>query len=383
MDLMRKGVISIACCLLLIGGIVIAEARAAEKAPIKIGSTQVLTGPIAPTEAILLQGMKHAIAVINAKGGINGRLLELLPVDNKADPVKTVSDLKKFVLRDKVVAIVSGPMSTPNLAEKKWAEENQFPVFSSNCESHAARGSEWYTDFGLLDGTYIEATCKHFRKQGLKRLALIQNSLAWGVSTRKLILEYAPKYGIEVVADEVGAPGTKDLTIQASKMKAANPDVMYAQCYQAEIQNLMIALKAMNWNIPVMMNYSWVYMIGTKVDPVLMEGAQCSHWENMEKPELREVWNKFEKWSGERMTHSFVALGWDMIHVLAAALDACKDDLSPKRLRDEYFKMRYPLVTGRVGKTTCLDLDSKQNIQFDLDDTFFYHFKKGKFVLVK
>jgi ABC-type branched-subunit amino acid transport system substrate-binding protein len=382
MDAMRKVVICFACCLFIVGGIVTADASAAKKGPIKIGATQGYTGPIAQTELIMLKGIRHAVAAINATGGVNGRLLELMPVDSKSDPVKTVSDLKRMVHRNKVTAILCGPMSTANIPAKKWAEDNQFPVFSSNSESHTLRGSEWYTDFGLLDSTYVEAICKHLSEKGLNRLAFIHNTLAWGMSTQKLVNEFAPKYGIKIVIDEVGDPGSKDLTIQANKMKAANPDVIYAQCYQGAIQALMIARKAMNWKIPVFMHYSWIHMIGNS-NPVLMEGAQCAHWENMEKPEIHEVWDKYEKWSGERNEHCYIALGWDMVHVLAAALKACGNDLSPKRVRDEYFKLRYPLVTGKAGKTTSLDLATKQNIQFDMDDTLFYRFTNGKFVLMR
>src|SRR5919109_5629046 len=79
------------------------------QAPVKIGVIQPLSGPVAASGNYVRMGAEIARDWINARGGINGRKIELLIEDNKSDPKEAASAAEKLIVRDKVPAIMGGP----------------------------------------------------------------------------------------------------------------------------------------------------------------------------------------------------------------------------------------------------------------------------------
>ncbi len=99
-------------------------ARAADKAPIKIGVTLPLSGPLAVNAQNYLRAMKLAVKKINAEGGIlKGTNVELVVYDDKGVPEEAVSTIKKLIQRDKVNVCVTGAISPPALAQKEVTRE--------------------------------------------------------------------------------------------------------------------------------------------------------------------------------------------------------------------------------------------------------------------
>jgi len=92
---------------------------------IVIGQSAPLTGPVAGAFKGVLAGEQLAIEQINRKGGVNGRRVDLVLLDDGYDTKRTVENVKTLIERDNVVAL-TGLGSTagvgavlPLLAEKK------------------------------------------------------------------------------------------------------------------------------------------------------------------------------------------------------------------------------------------------------------------------
>src|SRR4030067_2968107 len=96
-------VLMVALCVGL-SWIAIHEVRAAAKEPYVIGVPLDLTGPTSfigkPVEAVI----KMRVDEFNKAGGINGRPLKLVILDNESAPAKTVLNTKKLIDVDKAVA---------------------------------------------------------------------------------------------------------------------------------------------------------------------------------------------------------------------------------------------------------------------------------------
>jgi branched-chain amino acid transport system substrate-binding protein len=76
------------------------------QAPIKIGVIQPLSGPVAASGSYVRMGAEIARDWINARGGVNGRKVDLVIEDNKSDPKEAASAAEKLIVRDKVPAII-------------------------------------------------------------------------------------------------------------------------------------------------------------------------------------------------------------------------------------------------------------------------------------
>ncbi len=100
-----------------------AWARASDE--ILIGQSAHLSGPLAPSFTAVVKGQSLAIADINARGGVGGRPVRLITLDDAYDPKRTVANVTQLIERDKVTALY-GLASTasvgavlPMLAAKK------------------------------------------------------------------------------------------------------------------------------------------------------------------------------------------------------------------------------------------------------------------------
>lgn len=95
-------------------------------AEIKIGQTVPYSGPIS-----VLSGFGRVEAAylrkINASGGINGRKVTLISLDDGYSPPRTVEQTRKLVESDGVLAIVGSVGSPTNLATAKYLNSRNVP----------------------------------------------------------------------------------------------------------------------------------------------------------------------------------------------------------------------------------------------------------------
>ena len=108
----RWAVLATLVAAVLLAASVLVEAQA----PVKIGVIQPLSGPVAASGNYVRMGAEIARDWINAKGGVNGRKLELVIEDNKSDPKEAASAAEKLIVRDKVPAIMGAWGSSMTLA---------------------------------------------------------------------------------------------------------------------------------------------------------------------------------------------------------------------------------------------------------------------------
>ena len=118
----------------LLGLLLIAISAHAEKrygpgvtdTEIKIGQTMPYSGPASSYGTI---GREQAayFAKINAEGGINGRNVKLISLDDAYNPAKTVEQTRRLVEHDNVLLIFN-PMGSPtNAAIQKYLNQRGVP----------------------------------------------------------------------------------------------------------------------------------------------------------------------------------------------------------------------------------------------------------------
>jgi len=79
---------------------------------ILLGQSVALTGPAAQLGIQMRNGIKTYLDYVNAKGGVNGRKIELTTLDDGYEPARTVPNTKKLIEQDKVFALI-GYVGTP------------------------------------------------------------------------------------------------------------------------------------------------------------------------------------------------------------------------------------------------------------------------------
>ncbi len=109
-----------------------APAARAENAPgvtdteIKIGQTMPYSGP-ASAYGVIGRTETAYFKMINDQGGINGRKINLISLDDGYSPPKTVEQVRRLVEEEKVAFLFQTLGTPPNLAIRKYCNDNKVP----------------------------------------------------------------------------------------------------------------------------------------------------------------------------------------------------------------------------------------------------------------
>jgi branched-chain amino acid transport system substrate-binding protein len=96
---------------------------------IKLGTYQPISGPLAPY-AVLGRAMEAYFKMVNDRGGIHGRKIDLLIRDDGYNPANTRVVVKELVERDKVFAFVGGLGTPTGLAVMGYLNDRKIPHIS-------------------------------------------------------------------------------------------------------------------------------------------------------------------------------------------------------------------------------------------------------------
>ncbi|MDF2593640.1 MAG: transporter substrate-binding protein [Clostridia bacterium] len=99
---------------------------------IKVGLNYELSGGVATYGQGLTSGVELAVEEINKNGGVLGKQLELVKVDNKSDNAEAANVSSRLATRDKVVAILGAATSGNTKAASPAANENKVPLISAS-----------------------------------------------------------------------------------------------------------------------------------------------------------------------------------------------------------------------------------------------------------
>ena len=200
----------------------------AEK-PFKIGSEQPLSGVAADGGKTAVVGLQMAVDRINKKGGVNGRPVELVLVDDASSPAVARQKTEKMVQQDQIDAHVGGFLSNICLAcMPVWNQAKVVNMISvcldttlttSACNRYSFRVHDYAPAQAVAFGPMLT-------KMG-KKWHIVYADYSWGQSTRDAYAAEIKKNGGEVVGT-TGIPlGTADMTPFLSKI-TGNFDGVFA-----------------------------------------------------------------------------------------------------------------------------------------------------------
>ncbi len=332
------------------------KVTAAEANPINIGVSQDFSGVTAQEGIQEHPAAEIALKEINAAGGINGRPLKFFVLDNAGDPAKTVGTLKVLKELNKCVAVYYGINSVGGIAAKAWAEQNNIPVITAAPISDKMIQREGKSWFFRTQGTNSE-NGKGFllqaKKMGFKKIATHVTTQAFGSDMEEVIKRNCPEYGLEFVGSVRCEPDSKDLTIQATRLRDMKPDVVINQNYPADQVVWARALKTIGWK-PNSMGGALIIKICLGLAPAeLFEDWVVEMVFNPNKPTARAGWDKYEAATKKRIESDLTIRGYDTVNVLAQAIRLGGNPDSSEAIRDGFYKIKdFPLLSGQID-TKC------------------------------
>ncbi len=191
--------------------------------PIKLGSFLTVTGPASFLGDPELKTLQMYVEDLNAKGGVNGRKIELIHYDTGGNAKDAVNFVKRLIKNDNVDIIVGGTTSGDTLAVIPDVEKEGIPLISlAGAVEIIEPVKKWVFKTPHTDRMAAARIYEDLRKRSLTKVALITGDGGFDKSGREQLLKLAPQYGITLVADESYGNKDTDMTAQLTKIRSSD-----------------------------------------------------------------------------------------------------------------------------------------------------------------
>ena len=358
---------------------------------IKLGAFFDLSGRAAfigtPTKLVA----EMVVDKINAEGGINGRKLELIIGDTEANPAKAASLAKKFIHKDKVVAIIGPTMTDTGMAVKAIANAGKTPILMTVGGDPVIMGEQfgpfdWVFKSPQRSRTAVERLLGYLRDKGLSRIALLSAADGFGKDGAGWIERLSASYGIEIVARESFGARDSDMTAQLTKVRAAAPQALVV--WTIGPAGAIVAKNALQLGLdlplfqchglpdPKYIELAGAASEGNRMPATKLLVADQLPDADRQKPVIAEFIRLYRERGYDKQfpinTHSGYA--WDAILLLANAI---------RQAGTEAEALRQAIENTRdyVGVSGIYNLNALDHNGLDVDSMVMVEVKNGRFVL--
>lgn len=240
------------------------EQAKADSNAIKIGVNAEMTGPVSSFGISSTNAMKLAVKQINAAGGVNGKQVVLVFADNKSEPSEAAAATTKLITQDKVVAIIGPLISSTTLACTKIAEDGKVPLLTPSATNPTITVKDGKTLGYIFRSCFVDdfmgSVMANFAANSLqaKTAAIyVDSSSDLSKSTGKVFEDAFVKNGGKIVSQEAFLSKDTDFKATLTKIKAANPEVIFAPGNYQEAAMLIKQARELDINIPVVGVDAW------------------------------------------------------------------------------------------------------------------------------
>jgi branched-chain amino acid transport system substrate-binding protein len=311
--------------------------------PIKIGVSGPFTAGSAPMGLSMRDGVRLAVAEINAKGGVLGRQIQLVERDDEAKNERGVQVAQELINKEQVVATVGYINTGVALASQRFYQQAQIPVMNN-----VATGSIVTKQFANQPQNYIFRNSANdtiqssmivqeaIDRRKFKKVAILADSTNYGQLGRADLVKALEAKGIKPVAEEKYNIGDVDMTAQLLKAKQAGAEIVLTYGIGPELAQIANGMEKLNWHVPIV--GSWTLAManfidnagkngeGTRMPQTFIQDATTA-----KRKAFIDAYIKAYNPPGGRMPSAVsAAQGYDSIYLLVAAIKQAGSTEGPK-----------------------------------------------------
>jgi branched-chain amino acid transport system substrate-binding protein len=224
------------------------------------GQAAVLEGPASALGQGMRTGIQAAFDEINKKGGVHGRKLKLISIDDGYEPDRSIVATRKLIEEDKVFALI-GAVGTPtSAAAQPIATAAKVPFIGAFTGAGFLRNTKLENVINVRAsyGAETEAWVKHLTEDlKIKKIAILYQDDAFGRAGLDGVKAALKKRGMELVAEGTYERNTVAVKSALLTLKRAEPEaVVMVGAYKPCAEFIKLARKV-EFN-PVFVNISFV-----------------------------------------------------------------------------------------------------------------------------
>jgi len=319
---------------------------------IKIGEVGSMTGNEATFGTSTHQGIELAVNQINAAGGIKGKKVQVISLDDQGKPDEAATAVTKLITQNGVSAILGEVASSRSMAMAPIAQHHKIPMITPSSTNpkvtelgdHIFRVCFIDPFQGTVMAKFAHETLK-VRKVAILRD--VKNDYSVGLSN--FFAETFKKLGGEILVDQSYSAGDIDFKSQLTAIRAKAPEAIFVPGYYTEVGLIARQARELGLKVPLLGGDGWDSPKLTEIGGKAMDGNYFSNHYSAENqaPNIQDFIAKFKAAYGA-VPDGLAAAGYDAAKVLFDAMNRAKT-LSSQDVRDAIAQTRnYQGVTGNI-----------------------------------
>ncbi|EME69629.1 ABC-type branched-chain amino acid transport system protein [Paramagnetospirillum caucaseum] len=339
-------------------------ARAAED--IRIGAFLSVTGVMSLMGDPEKRTLDMLVEKINAEGGVLGRKIQLITYDDGSEPEKATTFVKRLIDNDKVDIIIGGSGTPTSMAVLGLIERAEMPYISlGGGVSIVEPVRKWVFKVPPTDRMAADRVLAEMKSRGLTKMAILSENVGFGKSGHDHTVALAPKYGIEIVADEVYSPKDPDVTAPLAKIRST-PGVQTLFVFGSGNGPAVVTknIRQLNLNIPVyqspgVASREFLRLVGNAADGMRLAAGALIVAEQLpandpQRPVVVNFKRMFEERNKPMDVSTLAGHGWDSLMIVTEAIKRA-GGTDKAKVRDEIEKTRNFIGTAGMVNMSPTD----------------------------
>lgn len=295
---------------------------------LKIGVSAPLTGDISTLGQSTQNAVLMAESEINAVGGIkvgsSKRKVKFIIEDDENKPESTATVFQKLISQDRVLAIIGSQASKCSNAGAPIAESAQVPQITPwSTNPNVTKGRSYIFRACFIDPFQGRVVAEYALKNLKKKTAAVLYDVAsdYNKGIAEVFRAEYTKAGGKIVGFETYNTNDKDFSAQLSKIKGANPAILFLPNYFNEVPLQIQQARKLGLTCTVIGSDGWDDPQLLKIGGKDMEGTYfTNHYSpDIKRPAAQHFITAYEKKYGMK-PDAAAALTYDSAYILFKAI---------------------------------------------------------------
>ena len=307
-----------------------AAGSAASGDTIKVGVLGPMTGDVSVYGLAVINGATLYLDQVNANGGVNGKQLEAITMDEQGDATQAVTCFTKMCDQG-ITALVGDVTTTPTLAVAAESADYNMPMVTASATAEAVT---YDAETDTVNANVFRATFTDpfqgikmadyaYQKLGYTQAAVIYLKGAdYNEGLAENFVKEFESLGGTIVDQETYADGDVDFKTQLTTILGKNPQVVFCPNYYQDVGQILAQAESIGLTVPFLGGDGWDGLEGYATADQLKDAYFCANYAKGSSTEFESAYK--EKY-GEDYPNGFAPLGYDAAMTVVYGLQAAED----------------------------------------------------------
>ena len=340
---------------------------AASGSTIKVGVLGPLTGDASVYGQAVVNGASLYIKQVNADGGVNGKQLEVITMDEQGDETQAVTCFTKMVDQG-ITALVGDVTTAPTLAVAAESADYNMPMVTASATAEAVT---YDAETDTVNGNVFRA-CFTDPFQGVKMADYAYETL--GYTKAAVIFQKGADYneglaenfvtefeslGGTVVDQESYSEGDVDFKTQLTTILGKSPEVVFCPNYYQDVGQILAQAESVGLTVPFLGGDGWDGLEGYATADQLKDAYFCANYAKGSNPDFESA---YKAEYGAEYPNGFAPLGYDAAMTVVYGIKAAEEQ-GLEAGSDEYKQAVIDAIAGGTieGITGTFTFDEHHN----------------------